>query len=108
MLTVIAPPFFLAKMRDIWTDDEFGEFRAWLAFNPENGDVIAGSGGCRKVRWSRQGMGKSSGVRVVYFNRLASGEIVLLTLYTKSVRGTIPAHLLRAIKGVFENDKTQE
>ena len=35
------------------------------------GDVIPGSGGCRKVRWNRAGFGKSGGVRIIYFNRLA-------------------------------------
>lgn len=39
----------------------------------------------RKVRWSRVGMGKSGGVRVIYFNQLEDGRIVLLTVYAKSV-----------------------
>jgi hypothetical protein len=42
-----------------------------LAKNPNAGDVIAGAGGCRKVRWSMSDTGKSGGVRVIYFNRLA-------------------------------------
>jgi hypothetical protein len=50
--------------------DERLEFVGWIAANPLAGDVIPGSGGCRKVRWSRSGMGKRGGVRVIYFNRL--------------------------------------
>lgn len=36
-------------------------------------------------------------VRVIYFNRLAQGEIVLLLIYAKSVRDTIPTAMLRKI-----------
>jgi hypothetical protein len=46
--------------------------------------VVPGSGGIRKVRWSRAGSGKSGGVRVIYFTRTAEGEVVLLTLYAKA------------------------
>lgn len=65
---------------------------------PWPGDVIPGSGGCRNVRWSRQGTGKRGGVRVIDFNRLESGVIHLLVIYAKGVRGNIPAHILKAIQ----------
>ncbi|WP_366636650.1 transcriptional regulator [Aquisalimonas sp.] len=74
-----------------------------LAANPEAGDVIPGSGGCRKVRWGRAGAGKRGGVRVIYFTRLASGEIWMLLVYAKSVRDNIPAHILRAIREELEH-----
>jgi hypothetical protein len=67
------------------------------------GDVVPGSGGCRKVRWSRAGSGKRGGVRVVYFTRLAAGEIWLLLVYAKSVRDNIPGHLLKAVREEIEN-----
>jgi hypothetical protein len=81
-----------------WTEDERGEFVAWLAANPESGDIIRESGGCRKVRWARRGTGKSAGVRVIYFNRLANGEIWLLTMYAKSARDSISADILNKLK----------
>jgi hypothetical protein len=55
------------------------------------------------VRWKRQGSGKSGGVRVIYYNRLANGEIWLLTIYAKSVRENIPAHTLKAIKEALDH-----
>ena len=59
--------------------------------------------GLRKVRWSRQGTGKRGGVRVIYYNRLANGEIWLLLIYAKSARENIPARILRAIKVEIDN-----
>lgn len=104
MFTVVETPTFVTDARVLWSEEERGAFCAWIATNPEMGDVIPGSGGCRKVRWSRAGSGKRGGVRVIYFTRLASGEVWLLVIYSKSVRGNIPAHILKAIREALEND----
>ena len=61
MLTVTETPTFTRLVTDYWTEDERGGFAAWIAQNPDAGDVTPGSGGCRKVRWVRKGMGKRGG-----------------------------------------------
>jgi len=104
MLTVIETPTFSRLAADYWSEEERGEFAAWIAQHPEAGDVISGSGGCRKVRWARRGMGKRGGVRVIYFNRLANGEIWLLLIYAKTTRENLPGHVLRQIKKEIEHD----
>lgn len=75
----------------------------FIAANPEAGNVVPGSGGLRKVRWGPAGRGKQGGVGVIYYNRLADGEIWLLLIYGKSVEDNIPAHVLRRIKEEMEN-----
>ena len=104
MYTFVETQMFTAEADRIWSEEERGEFFSWLAANPQAGDVVQGTGGLRKVRWSRAGMGKRGGVRVIHFNRLENGVIHLLLIYTKSVRGNIPAHILKAIKQELEND----
>lgn len=104
MYTIAETPSFMEDAKKLWTEEERAAFCVWIASNPEAGDVIPNSGGCRKVRWSRAGMGKQGGVRVIYFTRLQSGEIWLLVIYAKAVRGNIPAHLLKAIREVIENE----
>ena len=103
MYTLIETPTFAADADKLWSEDERLEFFEWLANNPEAGDVVSGSGGCRKVRWSRAGSGKRGGARVIYFTRLAAGEIWLLLAYAKSVRDNIPGHLLKAVREEIEN-----
>lgn len=97
MLTVIESPLFSKLWSDYWTEDERAAFAVHIAANPDAGDLIRGSGGCRKVRWGRSGRGKSGGVRVIYTARLESGALVLLTIYGKSVRDTIPSEVLRKL-----------
>ena len=103
MFTVIETPTFSRLSADYWTDDERDAFTFYIAANPEAGDVVPRSGGLRKVRWSYAGRGKRGGVRVIYYNRLADGEIWLLLIYGKSVREQIPAHVLRQIREEIEN-----
>lgn len=93
-----------ATVRDKYlNDDEFTAFQHYLATNPDAGDVIPRSGGCRKLRWALDGRGKRGGVRIIYFLRLNSGQIVLVTMYAKNVQENIDPNLLKRLKEVFEN-----
>lgn len=103
MFTVVETPLFQKQWPLYWTEDERGEFAAYIAANPETGDVVRGSGGIRKVRWSRAGSGKSGGVRVIYFVRVAEEEVVLLTLYAKSKTDNLTASKLREIRRALES-----
>lgn len=98
MFTVIETPAFTRLWPDYWSEEERGEFVAWLVANPEAGDVVKGSGGCRKVRWSRPGTGKRGGVRVIHYNRLANGVIYLLLIYAKGTQDSIPGKTLLLIR----------
>lgn len=103
MFTVIETPTFQKQSDRLWTQEERHAFIDWIASNPTAGDVIPGADGARKVRWAVQGRGKRGGVRVIYYNRLANGEIWLLLVYGKSVHDNIPAHVLRQIKEEIED-----
>ncbi|WP_315139613.1 transcriptional regulator [Achromobacter marplatensis] len=98
MLTVIETEVFSVWAGKVWSDAEREAFVDWIAVNPEAGDVIPGSGGCRKVRWSRSGMGKRGGSRVIYYLRLANGEVVLLIVYAKARFDDLPASFLAKLK----------
>lgn len=84
MFTIVETEIFELLWPSYWTDQAYDEFITFITKNPESGDIVKGSGGMRKVRWSGSGSGKSGGVRVIYFNRLANGEIWLVFIYAKS------------------------
>lgn len=98
MFTLIESPIFSRLWPDYWTEEERGQFAAWLAEHPDAGDVVPGSGGVRKVRWSRPGQGKRGGVRVIYYSQSGESLIWLLTIYAKSRQENAPAHILRALR----------
>ncbi|MDP9529241.1 transcriptional regulator [Pseudomonas protegens] len=97
MLTIIESPLFSKLWPDYWSEEERGEFMTFLANDPESGVVIPGSGGCRKIRWSVDGRGKSGSVRVIYTTQLACGALVALVIYGKGATENIPAPVLRRI-----------
>jgi len=81
MYTVVESPTFQRQVAAIWSEDELDRFIDWLALNPLAGDVVPGTQGARKMRWWAKGKGKRAGARVIYFNRLESGFILLLAVY---------------------------
>ena len=103
MYTFVETPTFAGDADRLWSEEDRLAFFEWLGNNPDAGDVVPGSGGCRKVRWSRAGSGKRGGVRVIYFLRLPAQEIWLLLIYTKSAKGNIPGYLLKAVREEIEN-----
>ena len=102
MLTVVEALLFQRQWPLYWTEEERGEFASFIAEHPSAGDVVPGSGGIRKVRWSRAGAGKSGGVRVIYFTRTAEGEVVLLTLYAKARTDNLTSAKLKEIRRALE------
>ena len=101
MLTVIETPIFQEYARSVWKDAEREAFIDWIAVNADMGDVIPGAGSLRKVRWAREGMGKRGGARVIYFNRLANGEVVLLLVYAKAKLDNLRPEFLVKLKEGF-------
>ncbi len=106
MLTVVETSIFIRYAAQVWGDEERTVFINWIALNPLAGDVIPNSGGCRKVRWSRGGMGKRSGARVIYVNQLEAGKIGLLIVYAKAKFDNLPPEFFRQLKQELENGPT--
>lgn len=106
MYTLVETATFQRYAAAVWTEAELMEFKLWLASNPLAGDVIPGAGGMRKVRWSRAGMGKRGGARVVYFNQLAQGVIALLIVYTKAKFDNLPLEFLQRLKQEFDDGQS--
>ena len=60
-----------------------------VACEPKCGDIIPGSGGLRKVRIGRDGIGKRGGTRVVYYFYNQDFPILLLALYAKNEKSDL-------------------
>lgn len=103
MLTVIETGAFGKKAQSIWSDDQYQDFLVYIANNPSAGDVVPGSGGARKIRWTGKQKGKRGGVRVIYVTSRQK-EIWLLTMYAKNERENIPAHELGLIRKAICDD----
>ena len=98
MVSFVETKLFTRLVQEYLSESEYVELQSFLIEHPAAGDIIPGSGGVRKLRWRATGRGKRAGFRVLYYARLAQGQIWMLTMYPKSVMENIPAHLLRQIR----------
>ncbi|WP_199223580.1 MULTISPECIES: type II toxin-antitoxin system RelE/ParE family toxin [unclassified Caulobacter] len=90
--TVASTAAFLAQARaDGMSEGELEALERMLSANPEAGDLIVGSGGCRKVRVAGKGRGKSGGFRVVTFFAHAGLPVYLLAMLSKGRRANFSA-----------------
>ena len=78
-------------------DDEYRELQSYLMEHPEAGVIIKGGGGIRKIRWAREGTGKSGGARIIYYWAKAPSQIYMLTAYAKNEKENIDAATLARI-----------
>ena len=86
LLTVVETSLFLRQAESIWSEPERGALVDYVARNPEAGDVVPGTGGVRKLRWGRSGIGKRGGSRVIYLFHNVDRPIYLLLAYAKADR----------------------
>ena len=73
-------------LRSYLDDDNYAALQAFLAANPDAGDIVRGTGGIRKLRWRAKGRDKRGGSRVIYYWLVAEEHIYLFTVYGKGVK----------------------
>lgn len=103
MFTFIELVGFSKRREGLLSDEEFRLMQEALIVDPECGPLIPGTGGFRKLRWSRQGMGKSGGVRVIYYSLIPhSHRLYLALIYAKNEAESLTSQqkqLLRNLAG---------
>jgi hypothetical protein len=97
-------PAFTRYVSGYLTDDEYRELQNRLAAAPEHGDVIPGTGGFRKLRWTdpRRGKGRRGGLRVIYYYFPVEQQIWLITLYDKDEASDLTPKERQALKSASE------
>jgi hypothetical protein len=85
-MVFIESPIFTTDVRTLLSDDDYAALQQHLVTNPAAGDVIAGTGGLRKVRWITAGRGKRGGTRVIYYHVVAQTQIRMILIYRKGIK----------------------
>jgi hypothetical protein len=89
LLTVAELPEYLRAATRLLADADRRAIVDHLAAHPKAGDLIEGTGGVRKLRWARDGRGKSGGVRVIYYFHSQAMPLYLLTMFAKNERANL-------------------
>ena len=67
--------------------------------------MVPGTKGVRKARWPRPGMGKSGGIRLIYFFWVEPNAVVLITAYAKNEKENLTDGDKKEIRKIVENLK---
>ena len=93
----VETPVFTAALRRLLPDEPYRALQLALVLRPEQGAVIPGSGGLRKLRWSAEGRGKRGGLRVIYYYHTLDDLCYMLYVYAKNDQGDLTASQIRAL-----------
>jgi hypothetical protein len=90
MHTVIeTKPYLTAADAAGMTETERERVVMFLAENPEAGDIMRESGGCRKIRIAKDGSGKSGGYRIITWFGGKDIPVFLLTVFAKGKKANL-------------------
>lgn len=98
----IETAIFTEDVTQLFSDDEYAAFQAFLVDNPLRGDVIQNTGGLRKIRWAASGKGKRGGVRVIYYHVTEKNQIRLIYIYQKGVKDDLSAKEKAVLRQINE------
>ncbi|MEO0995919.1 MAG: type II toxin-antitoxin system RelE/ParE family toxin [Pseudomonadota bacterium] len=106
-LTFLETPVFTEAVAGLLTDDDYHRMQEYLLLYPTAGDVIVGTAGCRKLRWRVSGRkgGKSGGMRVIYYYRVAHDQIIFLLAYDHRVVDDLSPAQRRQLAGIIRQLK---
>lgn len=90
------------------TDEELTRLQKELAKDPNAGDMIQGTHGCRKYRIPMEGRGKRGGGRVIYIDFIRFEKIYLITVYAKNEQENITKQECENIKKAVKDIELAE
>ena len=88
---------FTGLVRKSLHDDEYRALQLTLLLRPEQGPLIPGSGGLRKIRWGKEGRGKRGGLRVIYYWDKQGSRCFMLFLFAKNEQGDLTPSQVRTL-----------
>ncbi len=102
-IEIVQVSVFEEQARRLFTDDVLHGLMIHLALHPEAGDVIKGTNGVRKLNWSLEEAGKSSGARVVYYFRDLNMPLYLLAAYAKNQEDELVAKVRKQLCAMVDD-----
>ncbi len=99
---VLRLAIFSKRAKKLFTEPEIEALAAFLSQFPEKGDVIPGTRGLRKLRWSVDNRGQRGGSRVIYYYHVPQGLILLLSAYAKNQQADMDAAEKKMLKAAVD------
>ena len=103
-MVIIETSVFTRQVTSLLTDDEYRALQVAFTNQPTAGDLIKGSGGLRKIRWTVGSAGKRGGVRVIYYWAVRQDQIVMLFIYRKNERADLTPSQIKVLRQTIKDE----
>ena len=100
----VETPVFTAEIRALLADEAYRALQIALLLRPEQGPVVPGSGGLRKVRWAPTGRGKRGGLRVIYYWFPEEETFYMLFAYAKHIQDNLTPSQLKLLRRLLKEE----
>ncbi len=100
----IETPIFTASVRKHLDDDDYRAPQLALVLRPEQGALIRGGAGLRKLRWGAEGRGKRGRVRTIYYWAVEEEVCFMLFMFAKNEQGDLTAKQLQALASLVRKE----
>ena len=107
LLTVVEMTPFIHAVQEVWNESERIAFVSYIAENYEAGSLIQGAAGLRKIRWTRPGIGKRGGVRVIYYYYDQGAPVFLITAFAKNEKENLTSDDKKYLNALIESLKNE-
>jgi hypothetical protein len=88
--TVIETSLFITSAKAAGISDHLRQFIVeTIADDPMAGDIMKGTGGCRKVRFAGRGKGKSGGYRTVHYTGADDVPVLMMAVIAKGEKDNL-------------------
>jgi mRNA-degrading endonuclease RelE of RelBE toxin-antitoxin system len=100
-MLILETTVFTKRISDCMSENEYRELQKYLIVNPDGGDMIPGSGGLRKIRWTGSGRGKQGGTRIIYYWWIPD-RLMMLFAYKKNETNDLTPSQVKQLRTVVE------
>ena len=100
----IETPIFTKELRALLKDDDYRALQTALLFRPEQGAIIPGSGGLRKLRRGGLGKGKRGGTRIIYYWDPKTEVVYMLFIYSKAYQGDLTRAQVKLLSRIVKEE----
>jgi mRNA-degrading endonuclease RelE of RelBE toxin-antitoxin system len=100
----IETPIFTKELRALLKDDDYRALQTALLLRPEQGAVIPGSGGLRKMRWGGLGKGKRGGNRIIYYWDPKTEVVYMLFIYGKAYQADLTRAQVKLLSWIVKEE----
>jgi len=103
-MVVVETFVFTRLVCEFLPDDEYRRLQLALVLRPEQGLLVAGGQGLRKLRWGQPGRGKRGGLRVLYYWDKDAETVYMLFVFEKSKQTDLTSNQAKALGRVIQEE----